>query len=144
MGRIFRAVVFAAGLVAAALLFAANAGASGAGKAIAVHQTTSIADLFPGGPPGALRGNFDNPTGGPVFVHAVTATIAPFSAQRDPSTPPCTEADFVIAGAAPVGADVPPGTGVGSWSGLTVTMRRDGTDRANCEGVSITINYLSQ
>jgi hypothetical protein len=142
MGRIFTAIVVAATL--AALVLAANEGASAASAGLAVHQTSSIADLFPGGPPGVLRGDFDNPSDDTVFVHEVTATIEPFRVQTDPAKPACTDADFVIAGAAPVDAGIPPGVAVGSWSGLTVAMTKPPTDQANCEGVSITIDYVSR
>jgi hypothetical protein len=124
---------------------------SGTGSATAatpasltVNQTNAaITNLFPGGPARALSGNFDNPNPGPVYVHNVTAVIHTFSSQADGSKPACTQDDFSVGGTANVNAQVAAGNGVGSWSGLTVSMVNAGTNQDNCKGVSIQIDYTA-
>ncbi len=124
---------------------------SGSGSASAstpasltVNQTNAaITNLYPGGPARALSGNFDNPNAGPVYVHDVTAAVHPFSSQADGSKPACTQADFPIGGTATVNAQVAAGTGVGTWSGLTVSMVNGGANQDNCKGVSIQIDYTA-
>jgi hypothetical protein len=125
---------------------------SGTGSATAatpasltVNQTNAaITNLFPGGPARALSGNFDNPNAGSVYVHDVTAAVHTFSSQADGSKPACTQADFAIGGTATVNAQVAAGSGVGSWSGLTVSLVNNaGANQDNCKGVSIQIDYTA-
>jgi hypothetical protein len=125
---------------------------SGTGSATAatpasltVNQTNAaITNLYPGGPARALSGNFDNPNVGSVYVHDVSAVIHTFSSQADGSKPACTQADFSIGGSATVNAQVAAGNGVGSWSGLTVSMVNNaGANQDNCKGVSIQIDYTA-
>ena len=111
---------------------------------VVVNQTSAVIDLYPGGPPQALSGNFDNPNAGPVFITAVTAVVDPsFNAQADPLKPACTAADFVIGGAAPVGAQVAPGVGVGGWGGLNIAMLNTAFNQDNCKNVNVPINYTA-
>jgi hypothetical protein len=130
-----------------------TAGGTGTGSASAttssaltVNQTNSpITNLYPGGPAQPLSGNFDNPNAGNAYVHSVTASIHPFSSQTDPSQPACTQADFSIGGSATVNAEIPAGNGVGSWSGLNVSMvDNPGANQDNCKGISIQIDYTAQ
>jgi hypothetical protein len=109
---------------------------------IVVHQTSSIAGLFPGGPAQNLSGNFDNPNTAPVFISSVTAVIpSTWAVPGDTSKPPCTAADFTISGTANVNAEVGPGTGVGAWNGLTIAMHDSGNNQDNCKNVTVPINY---
>ena len=127
-------------------------GGSGTGSASAttnstltVNQTNAaITNLYPGAAAQALSGNFDNPNAGKVYVHNVTASVHPFSSQADPSHPACTQADFSIGGSATVDAEVPAGNGVGSWSGLDVSLiDNPGANQDNCKGLSIQIDYTA-
>jgi hypothetical protein len=112
---------------------------------VTVNQTNAaITNLYPGGPAQALSGNFDNPNSGKVYIHNVTAAVQAFSSQTDATKPACTEADFSIAGAATVNAEVPAGSGVGSWSGLTVSLIDNASaNQDNCKGLSVQINYTA-
>jgi hypothetical protein len=111
--------------------------ATGTTVSIVVNQTSAVAGLYPGGPPQALSGNFDNPNPGSVFVAGVTAVVDPtWSPQLDGSKPPCTAGDFVIGGTATVNAQIAPGVGVGSWNGLTISMTNAGTNQDNCKNVT--------
>jgi hypothetical protein len=109
---------------------------------IVVHQTSSIVGLFPGGLAQSLAGDFDNPNSAPVFISNVTALIPPtWTVAADPSKPPCTAADFTIAGTANVNAEVGPGTGVGAWNGLSIAMIDSATNQDNCKNVTVPINF---
>jgi hypothetical protein len=142
-------VVTVLGFGVAAYAFWTGSGA-GTGSASAatpasltVNQTNAaITNLFPGGPAKALSGTFDNPNAGAVYVHDVSAVVHTYSSQADGSKPACTQADFSIGGTATVNAQVAAGNGVGSWSGLTVSMVNNASaNQDNCKGVSIQIDY---
>jgi hypothetical protein len=126
-----------------------TAGGGGAGTAsagtsasVTVNQTVSPTGLYPGAT-AALSGNFDNPNAGSVYVAAVTASVTPFSVQTDATKPACTQADFSITGTASVGTEVVPGTGVGSWSGLSLNMIDAATNQDNCKSVTVPITYAA-
>ena len=143
------ATVVALGVAAYAYWTGSGSGSGSATAAtpaaLTVNQTNAaISNLYPGGPARALSGNFDNPNGGSVFVHDVTAAVHTFSSQTDGTKPACTQADFAIGGTATVNAQVASGTGVGSWSGLTIQLVNNvGANQDNCKGVSIQIDYTA-
>jgi hypothetical protein len=126
-------------------------GGSGSGSAatgttttVTVNQTSVVTGLYPGDSPVGLSGDYTNPNAGAVKVGTVTAVIDPtFSVQTDPSKPACTPADFAIAGSAtPTNVQIPSGTHVGSWSGLTIAMNNLATNQDNCKSLaSVPINY---
>jgi len=149
--------MIAVGLTAALAVGASGAafafwtqGGSGTGSAttgnttgITVNQTSVTASsIYPGGPAEALSGNFDNSNSGAVSISSVTAAVHAFSSQADLGKPACTEADYAIGGSS--GATVvPSGTGVGSWSGLNVSLLNGAGNQDNCKGVTITIDYTA-
>jgi hypothetical protein len=110
---------------------------------VTVNQAGSSSGLYPGGPAAALAGTFTNPDPGPVNISSVTAAVRAFASHTvDASKPDCTQADFAIGGVS--GANVvPSGTGVGSWSGLTVRLLDNGLNQDNCKSVWITIDYTA-
>jgi hypothetical protein len=124
-----------------------TAGGSGSGTAdtgtaasVTVKQTASPTGLYPGGTV-TLSGDFDNTNSGHVYITAVTATVTPFSVQTDGAKPACTQADFSISGSALVAAEIPVGSGVGSWSGLSLNMTDAGTNQDNCKNITVPITY---
>jgi hypothetical protein len=124
-----------------------TAGGSGSGTATAgtnanvtVNQTVSPTGLYPGATT-ALSGDFNNSNSGGVYITAVTASVTPFSVQADGTKPACTQADFSITGTANVGTEIVPGTGVGSWSGLSLNMIDAATNQDNCKNVTVPIAY---
>jgi hypothetical protein len=142
--------IFLSLIVAAAAYAYWSQGGTGSGTAVAgttaaitVNQTSSPSGLYPGGSPVALAGTFTNPNSSPVNISSVTAAVHTFASHTvDATKPDCTQADFAIGGTS--GANVvPSGTGVGSWSGLTVRMLDNGLNQDNCKGVSITIDYTA-
>ncbi|MGI8457339.1 MAG: hypothetical protein ACR2LI_04395 [Propionibacteriaceae bacterium] len=111
---------------------------TGTNEAITINQVTDVTDMGPGVAPQALSGNFDNPNDGPVYVAAVTATVTGTDKTG------CGVTDFTIAGTAPVAAQVPAGTAVGSWAGLTIQFNNKvGTNQDACKGAVVTLTYAS-
>lgn len=105
---------------------------------ITVNQTSTVTGLAPGTPAQALSGTFDNPNSGPVYVTSVTATVAGTDKTG------CTASDYTIAGTANVGAQIPAGVGVGSWSGLTIAFNnKPSTNQDACKGATVSISYTS-
>src|SRR4051794_26060108 len=126
-----------------------TAGGSGSGSAatgttvpITVNQTGSVTGLYPGATPTALSGTFTNTNSGAVHVSTVTAAVHTFSSQTDLTKPACTQADFAIGGSSSPNTDVPAGTGVGAWSGLTIQLVNSATNQDNCKSLSsVQIDY---
>jgi hypothetical protein len=123
-------------------------GGSGTGSAatgttvpITVNQTTTVTGLAPGANPVALTGTFSNTNAATVKVTGLTAVVSGVS----PATG-CSPSDYVIGGTASIGnsGDVPNGTNVGSWSGLTVAFKNDPAVNQNgCKNATITITYTA-
>ncbi len=133
-------------LLAAAAAFAywTNSGSgtdtadTGTNVPVTVLQTSEVTGMGPGVAAQALSGNFTNSNGGPVYVAAVTATVAGTDKAG------CTAADYTIAGTATVAAQVPAGTGVGSWSGLTIQFNnKANANQDACKNAVVTIAYAT-
>ena len=103
---------------------------------ITVNETTNATNLYPGGPAQPLAGNFNNSNAGAVYVASVAATLGTLPTG-------CLPADFTIAGTALVGTNVPSGTGVGTWSGLTITMNNTLVSQNTCKAASIPLVLTS-
>jgi hypothetical protein len=103
---------------------------------VTVNETTSVTNLYPGGPAQPLAGNFDNGNAGAVYVTSVTAALGTLPTG-------CLPADFTIGGLANVGAKVAAGAGKGSWSGLTITMNNTGVSQNGCKASSIPLVLTS-
>jgi hypothetical protein len=124
-----------------------TAGGSGSGNAQTLTNTTGLTvnqnaatGLYPGGSV-ALSGDFTNTNAFPVFVGSVTGSIPTFSHQPDNTKPACTQADFSLSGSAPVNAQIPAGSPVGSWSGYTLSMVNAATNQDNCKSFAVPITY---
>jgi hypothetical protein len=119
-----------------------TAGGSGTGSAttgdvsaVVVHQTSTVSNLYPGGPAVPLAGNFDNPNSGAVYVGSVSASVA------GTSNGGCTAADFAVEGTSNTPGEIPSGNGVGSWSGLTLRMVDSGSNQNACKNVTVDLSY---
>lgn len=111
---------------------------TGSNQTIVVNQTSTVAGLAPGLPAQTLSGSFDNPNTSPVYVTSVTATVTGTDQTG------CTATDYTIAGAAPVNAEVPAGTGVGSWSGLTIQFNnKPAVNQDACKNAVVSIAYTA-
>jgi len=112
--------------------------ATGSNSPITVNQTSTVSGLAPGLPAQSLAGNFDNSNTSPVYVTAVTATVT------GTDTVGCGATDYTIAGTAPVAAQVPPGTSVGAWTGLTIQFNnKPGVNQDACKNAVVAIAYAS-
>jgi hypothetical protein len=141
-------VVFTIAVVGIAFAYWTQGGTGSGGAtagtttAITVNQTGTPTGLYPGGTAQALSGTFTNPNAHPVHISSVTVAVHAFSVQSDNTKPACTDADFAVGGTS--GANVvPSGTGVGTWSGLTVRMVDGAANQDNCKGVNITLDYTA-
>ncbi len=113
-------------------------GTTGTNSPIVVNQTTTVAAMGPGVAAQSLAGNFDNANAGQVYVTAVTATVTGTDKTG------CGATDYTIAGTAPVAAQVPAGTGVGAWTGLTIAFNnKAGVNQDACKNAIVSIAYAS-
>lgn len=112
-------------------------------EAITVNQTSDTNGLYPGGPPVALSGNFNNPNEGPVRVAAVTVAFAATPITDGGAGTPCTAADYVLGGTSTPNVEVAAGSGVGTWSGLTIRMVDSGANQDACKTATVHLTYSS-
>lgn len=126
-----------------------TAGGSGSGSASAgtsapltVNQTGTLTAMYPGDSAQTLSGTFGNTNSGPIHVGTVTASIASVT-QAVGAVGTCDASDFTLANAAmTVNADVPAGTGVGSWTGATIKFNnKAGTNQDGCKLATVNLSY---
>jgi len=112
-------------------------------SAITVNQTSSVSGLYPGGPAATLSGTFDNPNASAVRISSITAVVSSITnGSSDSSKPACVATDFSIGGS--VGTvTVPSGSGVGTWSGLTIQLLNTAANQDNCKGATANISYTA-
>ena len=128
-----------------------TAGGSGTGSAstgttdaITVNQTSVVTAMGPGVAAQSLSGNFDNDNDGPVFVATVTASIGAITG----GGPTCEATDYTLSNpVSDVNAEVPVGTGVGSW-GTTDTPtiafnNKAGENQNDCKNATVEILYTA-
>lgn len=116
---------------------------TGTNAAVTVNQTSAITGMYPGDAPRTLSGNFDNPNAGATWVTAVTATGYTIDAAHVTAGCTVTGGHYTLGGSAPVAANIPPGTGQGSWTGLTIRMNNLASNQDFCKGATVTITYAS-
>lgn len=124
-------------------------GGSGTGSAdtgdtvaVTVNQTSTVTDLYPGGPAQALSGDFDSTNAGDVYINEITVAVDPLWSQSLAGHADCTAADFQINGSpVVVDAEISPGSGVGSWSGASIQMLNSATDQDACKNADVDLVY---
>ena len=115
-----------------------GSGNTGTVVGIIVKQTSTVTAMAPGVAAQTLSGTFDNSNAGPVYVGSVSATVTGTDQVG------CNADDYVIAGSAPVNAEVASGTSVGAWTGLTIAFNnKPGVNQNPCKGATVTIAYTS-
>ena len=116
---------------------------TGTSSSIVVNQTSTVSNLRPGAPAQALAGTFTNNTGSSVYVTSIAITVTVQKA-AGAAAGTCDASDYVITGSPlAVGADIPTGTGVGSWSGATIAFNNKTTNQDQCKGATVTLNYAA-
>lgn len=120
-----------------------SATAAGAQSSLTANQTSSLTAMYPGDSPQTLSGNFTNPNSGPIRVGTITASIASVTKAVGAPAGTCDATDFTLANAAmTVGAEVPAGTNVGSWSGATIQFNdKPSTNQDACKGATVNLSY---
>lgn len=127
-----------------------TAGGSGTGSASAasaqtpltVNQTSSLVPMYPGDSAQTISGNFTNPNSGPIRVGTVTASIGSVTKDAGAPTGTCDASDFTLGSAAmTVNAEVPPGTGVGSFTGATIRFNNKASNQDACKGATVGLAY---
>jgi hypothetical protein len=128
-----------------------TAGGSGTGTAstgttdaITVNQTSVVTAMGPGVAAQSLSGNFDNDNDGPVFVATVTAAIGAITG----GGPTCEATDYTLSNpVSDVNAEVPVGTGVGSWGTTdtpTIAFNNKPAENQNdCKNATVEILYTA-
>lgn len=137
-------VVVAIAVSAVAIAFWTSTGSgtgsaqTGTSVAITVNQTSSITGLYPGGPAQTLSGTFTN-TGSPVQVASISASVSGTSDNTN-----CPASNFSIGGSPLAGPfSVPSGTGVGTWTGLTISMVASASNQDECKNETVNISYTA-
>ena len=121
-----------------------GAASTGTVVALTVNQTGTITGLAPGGPERELSGNFDNPNTSPVQIASVTATITAVTDIDGDPIVGCSTSDYeILDEVATVGAQVPAGDGVGSWSGPSIRMVNTTTNQDACKSAIVVIAYAA-
>jgi hypothetical protein len=132
-----------------------TAGGSGTGTAITgagtspltAVQTSTVADLRPGGAAQNLSGNFTNPAAnGPVYVTSVTASISSVVKAGGAVAGTCDATDYTLANAVmDVNAEVPTGTAQGAWGVpadvATLAFNNKATNQDQCKGATVNLAY---
>ncbi|MDQ1483410.1 MAG: hypothetical protein QOF35_1486 [Actinomycetota bacterium] len=120
----------------------AGSATTGSNTGVTVTQTSVISGLYPGQGAVTLSGKFNNLNSGAVYVTDVTATG--YTVDSASVTAGCAASgNYTLGGTAAVGASVPAGTAVGSWSGLTIAMNNTGSNQDACKDAVLTITYAS-
>ena len=110
-----------------------------------VSQLGTITALVPGGPAAAVDYRINNPASYNQYVTSVAVVVDPaWSAQADTGKPPCTAADFTIAGSPDsVASDLTPGNHDYQPSGMTIALDNEATNQDNCKSVTVPLLFTA-
>jgi len=116
---------------------------TGTSVAITANQTSTVTSMGPGDSAQTLSGDFTNTNSGPVYVTSVVASISSVTKAVGAPSGTCDATDYTLANATmAVGAEVPAGTGVGSWSGATIKFNDKATNQDACKGATVNLAYV--
>ena len=108
---------------------------------LTANQTTSLSAMYPGDSAQTISGNFDNPNSGPVYVSTVSVSIASVTSGGSPAVG-CDASDFTLGSTTMnVDAQVPTGSGVGSFTGATIKFNNKPANQDACKGVTVNLAY---
>ena len=118
--------------------------AAGAQTPLTANQTTTLTAMYPGDSAQTISGNFDNSNQGPIHVGTVTASISGVTKAAGAPAGTCDASDFTLADAAmTVDAEVPVGTGKGSFTGATIKFNNTASNQDACKGATVNISYAA-
>jgi hypothetical protein len=115
---------------------------TGTNVALAVNQTSAVTAMAPGVGAQTLTGTFTNTNAGPVYVGTVTAAIGSVTKAGVPVVG-CDYTDYTLTNPVmDVKAEIPSGTGVGSWSGAAIQFNdKTSTNQDACKGATVNLTY---
>jgi hypothetical protein len=125
-----------------------GSGTASAGTAtttpIVANQASAITSLDPGGPYETISGTFSNSNTSAVYVTNVVGSISQVIKATGAPSGTCDASDYTLTNATmSVGAEVPPGTGVGSWAGAQIRFNdKPGVNQDACKGATIALSYV--
>lgn len=102
---------------------------------LTVTQTSTPADIYPGGPARLLTGTIDNPNDGAIEVAGLTAAVTSTGVTG------CDVDDYDIVGTAVLEGTSVPGNGTLGWSELGVQLDDTEENQDLCKNAVITITY---
>jgi hypothetical protein len=147
-GLLLGVVLLLAGGGAALAYWTAGGSGTGSGTAagaqtpLVANQTTTLAAMYPGDSAQTISGNFDNANSGPIHVSTVTASIASVTKATGAPAGTCDASDFTLANATmTVNAEVPAGSGQGSFTGTTIKFNNKPTSQDACKGATVNLAY---
>ncbi len=141
------ALVLAVGGTAYAYWTASGSGtgtaSTGTTSALTVVQTSTVSGIHPGDSAQTLSGNFDNPNPGPIYVGTVTASIGSVTKAGGAPAGTCDASDYTLGSAVmTVDAEVPAGSGTGSWTGATIRFNnKPAINQDACKGATVNLAY---
>jgi hypothetical protein len=120
----------------------AGTGDTGASDDITVNQVTEVMPMAPGTAAQALSGTFDNANPGPIYVTAVTASIASVFQDGEVAVG-CDATDYTLSDPImPVGNEVPAGDDQGAWTGASIEFANNpAVNQDACQGATVNLAY---
>lgn len=116
-----------------------SAGASN----LAVNQTSSISNMYPGDSAQTIRGTVENKAANSAYVASVTATIAGVTKATGVAGT-CDATDFTLASAVmPVAQDIASGATV-TFSGATIKFNNKNENQDACKGATVNLAYAAR
>jgi hypothetical protein len=116
--------------------------AAGAQTPLTANQTTALTAMYPGDSAQTISGNFDNPNSGPIHVGTVSVSVASVTKAVGAPAGTCDATDFTLAGTTMnVNAEVPAGSGAGSFTGATIRFNDKAVSQDACKGATVSLAY---
>jgi hypothetical protein len=117
---------------------ATSAGASN----LAVAQTSTISNMFPGDTAQTISGTVTNNASNKAFVNSVTVSIASVT-QAGTAVGTCDSTDYTLASTSmTVGTDVAAGDTV-PFTGATLKFNNKATNQDGCKGATVNLAYAT-
>lgn len=106
---------------------------------LTVNQTTVATGLYPGDSI-PLEGDFTLAGSSPVDVTSLSASVTSVT-NAGTANGGCATSNFQITGTPVLPGEIQPGTDVGSWSGLSISMSDPASNQDDCIGATPVITY---
>jgi hypothetical protein len=115
-----------------------SAGASN----LAIAQTSTIANMYPGDSAQTISGTVTNNASNSAYVNSVTVSIASVT-QASGAGGTCDASDYTLASPTmSVAADVAAG-GSANFTGATIKFNNKASNQDGCKGATVNLSYAS-